>query len=361
MPDETERLKKRLTAKNKTTTTPWDKGLSTGAALLNLALTGRPNVGFLPGHYYHVVGDSQSGKTFLSLTCLAEATLNPAYKDYRFMFDNPENGALMDVEKFFGPKLANLLEPPRMVKDRPTHSDTIEDFYFHVDDAVRAGKPFIYVLDSMDALTSEPEMEKFLEQKAASRKGRELTGSYGDGKAKKNSSGLRIIRNGLEDTGSILIVIDQTRDNIGFGSQFSPKTYSGGRALKFYATAQMWSSVKKTLSSRVLGRQRQTGIVAQIEVKKNRTTGQVHKVDIPIYWRGGIDDTGSMVDWLVEEGVWKKTDKGIDAKELGIKGTSEGVIAQIEEKGLEQDLKMIVAEAWERIVEACAVVRKKRY
>jgi hypothetical protein len=39
----------------------------------------------------------------------------------------------------------------------------------------------------------------------------------GDGKAKKNSSMIRQIKNRLKDKGSILIIISQSRDNIVMG------------------------------------------------------------------------------------------------------------------------------------------------
>jgi len=75
--------------------------------LLNLACTGNPNGGFFKGHYFQIVGDSTSGKTFLSLTCLAEANINKHFEDYRFIFDDGEGGALMDLTKFFGAGVAD--------------------------------------------------------------------------------------------------------------------------------------------------------------------------------------------------------------------------------------------------------------
>jgi len=58
---------------------PYEKGLSTGSALLNLAISGQADVGMLPGYYYYFVGDSNSGKTWIARTCLAEATINTNY------------------------------------------------------------------------------------------------------------------------------------------------------------------------------------------------------------------------------------------------------------------------------------------
>jgi hypothetical protein len=53
--------------------------LSTGSTLLNLACSDRPDAGYFKGAYYYLVGDSQAGKTWLLLSCFAEACRNPQF------------------------------------------------------------------------------------------------------------------------------------------------------------------------------------------------------------------------------------------------------------------------------------------
>ena len=335
--------------------------LSSGSTLLNLALTDNPFGAFRKGCYYFLVGDSSSGKTFLSCTSLAEAASSPVFKDHRFIFDDVENGALMDMEKFFGKKMADRLEAPRVVSGEKTFSSTIEDFYFHIDDALQDGRPFIYILDSMDCLTSEKESEEFNSNKKKVRDGKSQDGSYGDGKAKKNSTGMRTLVNRLKKTDSILIVISQTRDNIGFGAQFNPKTRSGGNALKFYATAEIWISVIKTITKTVQGQSRHVGKTIQVQTKKNRHTGREGKVTTPIYPSYGIDDMEGCIDYLLEEDHWKQNKAKIDAPELSFEGTKQKLIEKIEADGLEDKVRKIVGKVWCDIRDACAHKRKKRY
>ena len=76
----TKDVKKQLLKKHKREKLTNSSFLSTGSTLLNLALTGKPNCGFVKGKYHFIVGDSISGKTFLSLTCLAEAATMPEGK-----------------------------------------------------------------------------------------------------------------------------------------------------------------------------------------------------------------------------------------------------------------------------------------
>lgn len=367
----TKDIKKAITQKRKKEVLTVKDYLSTGSTLLNLACTGYPERGFIKGRYYFIVGDSTSGKTWLSLTCLAEATLNRNFDDYRFLYDNAEDGALMDIERFFGKQVAKRIEPPRFsnTHDVPTFSNTIEDFYFHVDDAIKKGKPFIYILDSMDSLSSEAEVEKFEGNKKASRAGKDTKGSYGDGKAKVNSSMLRrVIGERLKKSGSILIVINQTRAKINAMPFESPKTYSGGYALKFYATLQLISSVVGQIKKSVRGKQRQLGVNCKVRVKKNRQTGKDRTIIIPIYhsmksadgFHGGIDDVGSCIDYLLDEKYWVKGDE-IKAKGLGIKGSRNKIIKLIEKQGLEKDLHELVGDVWNEIEEACVINRKKRY
>lgn len=340
----------------------WAHGLSTGSSLLNLACSGRTKVGLLPGYYYLFVGDSNSGKTYFTLAFMAEASINPKYDEYRLIYDAVERGAMMDKTEHFGPKLAARLEPPAVDDSgAPVYSDKVEDFYYHVDDALKDGRPFIYILDSHDSLSSEAEQDKFEETKEAHRKGKAVSGSYGDGKAKKNSSGLRQLISRLEKTKSILVIISQTRDNIGFGAQFNPKTRSGGNALTFYATIQMWSSVREEIKKTIKGKPRQIGIRSKIQIKRSRFSGRAVSVEIPIYWSSGIDDTGSCVDFLIDEGHWKENKGKVDASEFEYSGSIEGLVQKIESENRNKDLRMLVGEVWREIEEACQVQRKSRY
>lgn len=343
--------------------------LSTGSTPLNLALSGHPDRGFAKGKYFWIVGDSSSGKTFLGMTCMAEAAANPDFAGYEFIFDDAEDGALMDLSAYFGPGMVDRLRPPATVDGLPVVSETIEDFYFHLDallDGVDAGKqpPFIYFLDSMDALSSQYEGGKFDEKRREWRGGAKARGDYGDGKAKTNSTYIRRVVARLRATRCILLVNSQTRDNIDAGL-FDPKqTHAGGRALKFYATAQLWSSVGGKLTKEVHGHKRQTGITCRVAVKKNRITGREWQASFPIYHSTGIDDVGACVDYLLAEGAWKKNKAGrIDttAHFDGCTGGREAVVAWVEANTMESDLRGIVAETWGAVQAATTMKRKNRY
>jgi RecA/RadA recombinase len=331
-------------------------GLSTGSTLLNLACSGNPFAGFFPGKYYFIVGDSHSGKTFLGMSCFAEAMQNKRYRDYRLIFDDVEGGNLFDVGRLFGKRVSDRMESPCK---NGGNSATIDEFYFNIDDALSVGKPFIYVLDSMDCLTSKEENEKFADNKKAFRKGTQMTGSYGDGKAKKNSANLRRLLKPLEESGSILIILNQTRDNIGFG--FEKKTRSGGHSLGFYATLEMWSSVRGKIKKSVRGKARVQGTLVEVKIKKNRVNGTENIVQFPIFPSYGIDDTLSCIRYLLGENYWKKSGATIHAPEFEIKGSEQSIVAFVEKHNLQREFTELVGEVWNEIQEEIKIKRKPRY
>jgi len=364
----TKDIKRQLTKKTPIIPLIASDYVSTGSTLLNLAISGNPFWGFAKGHYYYFVGDTQSGKTWLSLTCLAEASINKDFDGYRFIFDNGEEGALMNIERYFGKRVAKRIEAPRIVKRVPTASYTLEDFYFNVHDAVLKDKPFIYILDSMDSLTSMQELAKFEARKKAAREKTKISGTMVDGKAKINSSDLRQLITPLKKKKSILIVINQTRDNLKLGYGQPMKTRSGGHAPSFYACIELWSSVKGKIVKEIKidpkkkkSKKRILGTYCKVNVKKNRMTGKDRTITVPIYYSIGIDDIGGCIDFLIEEDCWKKKKGKIEATIFEKNLTKEALIQYIEKNDLEKDLREVVADTWEKVESQCTIKRKFRY
>lgn len=339
----------------------FEHGLSIGSVLLNLACTGRPDVALLPGTYNIFIGDKNSGKSLFSMTAFAEAAANPVFDDYEFIYDGGEDGLQMDIAKSFGSRVASRLRAPRYDGKRPRPSVTIEDFYHNLDDCLKVG-PCIYVVDSIDVLTSVAEQEHFKKRKnAIQKKAKKIPGSYGDGKARTNSSNLRQMINPLKETKSILLVINQTRDNL--SSPFGGKTHSGGNALTFLSQNEIWSKVLGKINQEVRDKDRHIGNYCQMHVRRSRYTGHEAKVTVPIYFSTGIDDTGACVDYLIEEGHWKVNRGRFAAPEFDTEGTAENVARHIEQIGGEKKLAELVTAVWKDIEakSAEAVVRKKRY
>jgi len=334
--------------------------LSTGCSLLNCALSDDPSYGLETGRYYLLVGDSGAGKTWLTHSIMAEAAYNPAFDGHALIYDDVEGGALMDVAKFFGRKTAERIRPPRTTEDGlPICSETIEDMYDNVTDCIDEG-PCIYITDSVDALTSSASLEKFDENKKKRRAGKDTTGSYGDGKAKINSEMLRNIITKSKKNGSLVIFVCQSRDNLGFG--FETKTRSGGRALKFYATSEIWMSVKKKLRQEVGGVKMSRGIISQVDIKKNRQNGNEPACSFTILNSLGIDDITSSIDFLVEIDHWSESSGKLIASEFDFEGKRSKLIRMIESEDDIVTLQAIVGRQWNEIREKMSTKeRRSRY
>jgi hypothetical protein len=242
----------------------------------------------------------------------------------------------------------------------PVYSATTEDFYYYLDAAIGGG-PCIYVEDSMDGLATEDDLDKLKEVRKARASGKEVSGSYGTSKAKQNSAGLRLAVNKIAGNGSILIIIAQTRDNIGFGAQFNPKTRSGGTALRFYATGEIWFSIKESIKKTVRGKARRVGTKLKLQVKKNRESGREPSIEVLHYPSVGFDDIGSCVNYLIEEGHWSKSGGGVSAPEFDFKGKEEKLVEHIIATKGHKTLKATVAQVWREIDEACKIVRDNKY
>ena len=235
---DTAKIKKKLKKQNL---------LSMGSTMLNLASSNTPHGCLIKGGYFLVVGASGSGKTWMSMCGFAESSKHSRFKKYNCVYDDKERGSNMDWAFYFGETTAKRVGPPepgRMVdikdtKGKPTgkkmeqpYSETVEEFYDSVhkqlDKAEREGTGVIYILDSMDSLTSESEKFKREENEKLRRLGKDTKGTMADGKAKANSTGLRQLMGRLDRSGSILVIVCQERDNL--SSPMGGKTFSGGNA-----------------------------------------------------------------------------------------------------------------------------------
>ena len=342
--------------------------LSSGITMLNLATTNHPDCFVERGTYILFVGQSGAGKSYVATQLLAEAANNPLYDEYELIYDDVEHGQFFDIPRMFGNKLASRIRAPRVDESgMPIYSNTVEDFFFSVDDFQNAHKPFIYVLDSMDSLTSSVSDNKFIENKEQRRKdlekGKEvsaLSQGYGDGKAKQISGNLRRVVSRLRDTGSILIILSQVRDNItGMGPRY---TRSGGQALKFFAHGEFWFYTEGDLKRTVDKKERKYGQQTRVSIQKNRITGIKNDVRFPILIGAGISDADSCIEWLIEEGQIIKPARSNGLYEypsLGLKLNREELVRAMEDDF--EPFKQDIVSTWNSILKAISCVRKRKY
>ncbi len=319
--------------------------IPTGCTLLNLACSDNHLGGYGSGKIVNLIGDSSSGKTLLALSMMAEICKRKELDNYELFYDDVEAALEMDLAKMFGSKTEKRL----IVKS----SDTIEDVYGFLVRTIQQKKPFIYILDSLDALSSQDEHKRSEEYA----RDKEIGGGFKTEKARMISEMLRVVVRDIKYSDSLVLIISQTRDNLGYGAIFTPRIRSGGKALKFYCTHEIWLAVGKKIKSK----DREIGAIVQAKITKNKLTGKYRKVEFPIYTEYGVDSLSANIKFLVENGYWTKISNKIEALDFAFTGTESTLINHIESKNLERELDEIVYKVWGEIEESIKIKRKPKY
>ncbi len=328
----------------------------TGVTLLNCACSGTPFGGFAKGKVVNIIGDSFTGKTLLALTVLAEISILPQFDHYRFIFDDVEAALEFDIKTLFGVKLAERIEMNIISK-------TIEDWGNNLTKALIKKIPFIYILDSFDALTSLAEQKRVKAKVTTPKRGEKKEkekGTYGLEKPKIAGQIFRAHIDSFKEQEALIIVISQTRANI--GNTFVPKTRSGGDALRFFSTHEMWLAHWGVIwKSKTI----EIGADVGVKVTKNKLTGKRRRISFPIYDDYGIGDVHANVDYIIEEGIWKKEEgkeRIYKATEImDISGQKSTLVNHIIREGLQRPLQELVGHTWQAMEERESPKWGKKY
>jgi len=277
------------------------KFIHSGSLLLNLALTGDPSGGLPIGGVVNYVGDSSTGKTLLAITAAAFIQNLPprGYSGFQIAFDTAEEGLNKEFASKVGLDISNIA-----LKS----SATVEDFINNLSnflENIPPGQGGFYVLDSMDALSSEAELDRDPKESA----------TYGTERAKKVSEMFRRCIHFLHEKATTLLIISQVRENIS-KLPYAPKfRRSGGKALDFYSDQIVWlAEVGKIKASNGLI----IGIVSQAKITKNRFGPPFREVRIPILFDYGVDDIRGLLDFLLEKKAITMAGGWVEAEALGV-------------------------------------------
>ena len=247
---------------------------STGSLGLDIAL----GIGGLPmGRIVEIYGPESSGKTTLTLHCVAE--------------QQKAGGvcAFVDAEHALDPTYAKKLgvDLDELLISQP---DTGEQALEITDTLVRSGAVNMVIVDSVAALTPKSELE----------------GDMGDSsvgvQARLMSQAMRKLTGSISRSNCMVIFINQIRMKIGvmFGS---PETTTGGNALKFYSSVRL--DIRRIGS--IKDRDEVVGNHTRVKVVKNKVAAPFKQVEFDIMYGEGISKMGELLDLGVAAGVVDKS------------------------------------------------------
>lgn len=261
----------------------------TGCDLLNEVIGGGLYVACPAGKILNIVADKSAGKTALALEIMANA-YHKRGKKLKKRYDNAESGLTHDTKEIYNMELT---------EDELIRSKTVEEFYCNYRtflESIKKGESGIYIMDSLDGLSSDEIEERGSKRIVAFKKGKTYDkGSYQMGTPKFLSQEFFRGLTGLTDEKNcLLIVVSQTRDAI--NSMFAEQKRSGGKALDFYAFCCLWLSNV----SKIKKQDRTIGVIIKAHAKKSKTPRPYRECVFPIYFTYGIDNIGANLDFLYD-------------------------------------------------------------
>ncbi len=251
------------------------EALTTGSILIDQAI----GIGGLPvGRIIEIFGPESSGKTTLAMHAIAQAQKRGGIC------------AFIDAEHAMDPVYAVKLgiNTQDLIISQPDYGEQALDI---AEMLIRSGAVDIIVIDSVAALVPKAELEG------------EMGDSHMGLQARLMSQALRKLTPVVHKSKTVLIFINQIRQNIGAMPFANKETTTGGNALKFYASLRL--DVRKVASLKK--NEFHIGNRVRVKVVKNKVAPPFKQVELDLLFNEGISKELDLLDAALHYGVIKQS------------------------------------------------------
>ena len=258
--------------------------LSTGNAMLDVAISNRPYGGLPVGRITEITGLEQSGKSLLSAHLLAETQKKGGVA----VLIDTETAVNKDFLEALGMDISKLLY---------VSVDTVEGIF----EACET------IIEKVRTADKDRLVTIVVDSVAAASTLKELDADYGkDGYATDKaiiiSKAMRKITNMIGRQNIALIFTNQLRQKMNAMAFSDPWTTSGGKALAFHSSVRI--RLKNMGSLKVADRI--VGIKVRAQIVKNRMGPPLRHADFEIYFDRGIDNYGSWLNLMKDNKIVKQ-------------------------------------------------------
>jgi len=264
--------------------------VSTGASMLDVAISNRPYGGLPVGRITEITGLEQSGKSLVSAHLLAETQ---KLGGLAVLIDT-ENAVSREFLEAIGVDTTKLLY---------VVAETVEQCFEYTEtiiEKVRTSSKDKYVtivVDSVAAASTEKEMEADYGKDG-----------YATDKAIIISKAMRKITNLIGRQKITLVFTNQLRQKMNAMPFSDPWTTSGGKAIAFHASVRLRLKGMGTIKAKdSSGNDRIVGIKVRCQVVKNRMGPPLRSADFDIFFDRGIDNFGAWLGSMKDNGLVKQS------------------------------------------------------
>jgi recombination protein RecA len=264
--------------------------VSTGASMLDVAISNRPYGGLPVGRITEITGLEQSGKSLVSAHLLAETQ---KLGGLAVLIDT-ENAVSREFLEAIGVDTTKLLY---------VAAETVEQCFEYTEtiiEKVRTSSKDKYVtivVDSVAAASTEKEMEADYGKDG-----------YATDKAIIISKAMRKITNLIGRQKITLVFTNQLRQKMNAMPFSDPWTTSGGKAIAFHASVRLRLKSMGTIKAKdSSGNDRIVGIKVRCQVVKNRMGPPLRSADFDIFFDRGIDNYGAWLGSMKDNGLVKQS------------------------------------------------------